>query len=250
MALLTTDAPVPAGGVVRTLHLSRPDKRNALNRDQLARLQEALLTAAADDAVRAVLLTGAGKAFCAGYDLDEPFDPAAPDGAVITTMSLLRDLPRPTVAWVHGAAFGAGLELAISADVRVVAPDASFCLPPARLGIAYAEEGLRRLTSLVGTAQARRLALGGVVVDAPEALRIGLGDVPGDLTAAEALTVQLATGAPLAVRHMKATLQRIERVEASGAAHESHRRALFFSADALEGRAAFLERRPPVFRGA
>jgi len=250
MALEVIDHPLPGDVVVRELRLSRPEKRNALNAAQLSLLHDALRAAAAQPAVRTLLLTGAAPAFCAGYDLDEPFDPDEPDTGVVETMQRLRDCPLPVLAFVDGPAFGAGLELAISADLRIASTSASFCLPPARLGIAYAPRGLARLVSLVGTAGARRLALGGDVVDAGEALSMGLVDRLGDRAEALRWAERLAAGAPLAMAHMKATLNALEEAAVPlDVEREQRRRALFFSTDAIEGREAFRLRRKPRFRG-
>ena len=250
MALEVIDHPLTADVVVRELRLSRPEKRNALNAAQLELMNEALRSAEAQPAVRALLLTGAPPAFCAGYDLDEPFDPDEPDTGVVETMRGLRACPLPVLAFVDGPAFGAGLELAISADLRLASSAASFCLPPARLGIAYAPRGLARLASLIGTAGARRLALGGDVIEAGEALSMGLVDKVGNREEALRWAERLAAGAPLAMAHMKATLNAIEEAAVPlDVDSEQRRRALFFSTDAIDGREAFRLRRKPRFRG-
>jgi enoyl-CoA hydratase/carnithine racemase len=250
---LVSDRARPHGGLVRTLTLSRPDRRNALDPEHLARLVDAFDAAEADPLVRAVVLQGEGKAFCAGWDLSHPFDPADPDGPVRRAMARVRACALPVVARVEGAAFGAGLELAISADLRVAGPGASFCLPPAKLGIAYAPEGLARLVALVGTAAARRMVFGAGVVDAQEALRIGLVDALSDEPEAHVarLVDALADTAPLAVRMMKRTLDALEPAMPpdARAAMEPARQALFASQDAAEGLAAMVERRPAKFLG-
>jgi enoyl-CoA hydratase/carnithine racemase len=255
VALTIADRARPHGGLVRTLTLARPEKRNALDREHLVALGSAVARAAREPLVRVLVISAAGSAFSAGYDLSTPFDAEAPDTLVMRTMALVRASPLPVVAAVQGAAFGAGLELAMSADLRLASDAATFCLPPAKLGIAYASEGLARLVSLVGTAAARRLAFTGEVLDATEALRIRLID---GLTTAEGLAAKvheladrLADAAPLAVRTMKATFNALEPVLPAEhrAAFEEERVALFTSEDAAEGLAAFAERRLPVFRG-
>lgn len=271
MALLVLDRERPHGGVVRTLVLSRPEKRNALDPAHLGLLGEALAAAAADVRVRVVVLTAQGKAFSAGYDLTKAFDPDAPDALVVKTMAAVRACPVPTIAQVEGAAFGAGLELAISCDFRVAGDDATFCLPPAKLGIAYAPEGLARLVALVGTRQARLLAFTARVVASREALEMGLIDervapdtettdemlagARATLSPVEARVAQLADAiadlAPLAVRLMKRTFESLTPAmdAAARASLERERVALFRSEDAAEGLAAFGARRPPDFKG-
>jgi enoyl-CoA hydratase/carnithine racemase len=256
--ILVDDRPRPGGVLIRTLTLSRPDRRNALDPEHLALLSTRIAEAGAAEAVRALVITGAGTAFCSGYDLSVPLAPAggeAPDDPVIRAMAAVRSCPLPVIARVNGAAFGAGLELAISCDVRVVSDAASFCLPPARLGIAYAPEGLARLVALVGTSRARRIVFTGEVLTAAAAGAAGLVDelaTAADLDArVEALADAFAGTAPLAVRTMKRTLNALEpRLDVqTRAAFEADRLACFASEDAAEGVRAFAGRRTPVFRG-
>ncbi len=249
MALHVVDAAQPGGGVVRRLTLDRPERRNALDPDHLALLRAALVDARQSSAVRVVVLTGSAAAFCSGYDLTQRFDAHEPDTLVVETMAAVRACEVPIVAAVEGACFGAGLELAISADLRVACPNARFCLPPAKLGIAYAPQGLARLVGLVGTAQARRLVFTADVLDASEALRIGLVDQleSEPVAAALSLAERIAAQAPLAVRHMKRALNAMELQPSLSM--EVERRALFSSNDAREGVAAFTERRRPRFDG-
>ncbi len=258
MAILVDDRKRPSGALVRTLTLARPDRRNALDPEHLQLLTSALKDAAATEGVRAVVITGQGTAFCSGYDLGVPLPAqgdASPDALVVHTMAAVRSCPLPIVARVNGPAFGAGLELAISCDVRVASDQASFCLPPARLGIAYAPDGLARLLALVGTSAARRMVFTAEVVSAKRAEEIRLIDErvdPASLDArVEALADAMADAAPLAVSAMKRTLNALEpRIEGLvREAAESERRACFASVDAVEGLLAFAERRPPVFKG-
>lgn len=248
-------------GPVRVLTLSYPERRNALTPALLDDLAAAY-GSAGSPGVRAFVLRGdaVGKAFCSGYDLDALAPAGAgelPDDAIQRTLALLEAHPAPTVACVEGAAYGAGFELATACDVRIAAASARFCLPPARLGVVYAPEGLARLVALVGMGQARRLALTACVVDAPEAASLGLveqlvpeGQSPGD--GALALAAAFAAGAPLAVSGMRqvfAALGRGTLEEAERSRLRALRRAAFNSEDVREGRAAFLEKRLPVFHG-
>lgn len=255
MPVVVTDRTSESGALVRTLTLSRPHRRNALEPEHLNALEEAVVAAGDDERVRAVVIAGDGQAFCAGYDLSVPFPDDAPDGLVVRVMSAVRNCPRPTVARVQGPAFGAGLELAISCDVRIASSQASFCLPPAKLGIAYAPGGLARLTSLVDTSKARLMAFTARVVNADLALRWGLIDElvsPLELDeAVRGMADAMANAAPLAVRAMKKTLNRLETSlsEEAFAEAEQDRLACYRSDDTAIGLQAFLEKRTPRFTG-
>ncbi|MFY0580140.1 enoyl-CoA hydratase/isomerase family protein [Cystobacter fuscus] len=242
---------------VLVLTLSNPARRNALDDAQVARLDEAL--ASAPGRARAVLLQGESGAFCSGYDLNLLSAPVAdrlPDDALMVCLERLEALPLPSVALVRGAAFGAGFDLAAACDFRVGGEDALFSMPPARLGIVYSPAGLTRAARLVGVARAKNLFLTGRRLDAREALAWGLLDecLPGDEADARALELcrTLAAQAPLAVAGMKEAFRLLTRPalseEETLRLREVRARA-FASEDAREGRAAFLEKRPPRFRG-
>ncbi len=255
MALRIDDRPGTAGGLVRTVTLDRPEKRNALDADHLEQLALAFAGAAADPEVRVLLLQAEGPAFCGGYDLSRPFEALAPDGLVVTTMEALRACEVPVLAVIEGPAVGAGLELALAADFRVASEAASFCLPPAKLGIAYGPAGLARLAAVVGTACARRMVFTAQTVTAHDAGRVGLVDelvLPDAGTTARERGRQLAgtiaAMAPKAVRLMKRTFDAIEHGRDSGVL-EPERRALFASQDAAEAMRARAEKRAPLFSG-
>jgi enoyl-CoA hydratase/carnithine racemase len=243
---------------VRVLTLSNPARRNALDDGLVARLEEALSTA--EGAVRALLIRGAGGTFCSGYDLTM-LSPPTPQGrlvddALVACLLRLESHPLPSVALVQGAAFGAGFDLAAACDFRVSAEDAVFCMPPARLGIVYSTEGLARAARLVGVARAKTLFLTGRRLGAREAHAWGLVDecLPVDEVEARALELchTLAANAPLAVTGMKEAFGMLARASLSPEqrAHLREVRArAFASEDAQEGRAAFLEKRTPRFRG-
>jgi enoyl-CoA hydratase/carnithine racemase len=258
VALRLVDRARPHGGVVRTLTLARPERRNALDQDHLEALISAVRDAEADENVRVIVIAGEGTAFCAGYDLGNPLASSngeAPDSLVLQSMAAVQRCALPTLARVHGPAFGAGLHLAIACDLRLATSQASFCLPPAKLGIAYAPEGLARLVSLVGTSKARRMAFTGEVLKAEAASSSGLVDEllsPDELDdRVEALANAIADAAPLAVRAMKKSFNRLESSLLADERDEAERERLacYASADAAEGVLAFAKKRPPVFRG-
>jgi enoyl-CoA hydratase/carnithine racemase len=242
---------------VRVLTLSHPARRNALDDEQIARLDEAL--ASAPGRARAVLIQGEGGAFCSGYDLNmlaAPEGERLPDDALMACLARLEALELPSVARVRGAAFGAGFDLAASCDFRIGAEDALFSMPPARLGIVYSPEGLMRASRLVGVSRAKHLFLTGRRLDAREALAWGLLDECLPVAEAEARALELcrtlAAQAPLAVAGMKESFRLLTRAllsEEERARLRERRAQAFASEDAREGRAAFLEKRPPRFRG-
>ncbi|MET0403418.1 MAG: enoyl-CoA hydratase-related protein [Cystobacter sp.] len=245
------------GEGVLVLTLSNPARRNALDDHLVALLDEAL--ASAPGRARAVLLQGEAGAFSSGYDLNllsAPSGGRLPDDALMACLSRLETLPLPSVALVRGAAFGAGFDLATACDFRVGGEDALFSMPPARLGIVYSAEGMMRATRLVGAGRAKNLFLTGRRLEAREALAWGLLDEchPGAEADARALalTRTLAAQAPLAVAGMKQTFRWLSRPVLSEAEQRELRELrtrAFASEDAREGRAAFLEKRPPRFRG-
>ena len=246
---------------VATVVLDRPDALNALT----VPLKEALLTAfskiAADDAVRAVVLTGAGRAFCAGQDLRERLEPdALPLDDEIRArynplIRSMRALPKPIVGAINGVAAGAGASLALACDIRIAAESATFLLAFGRVGLIPDSGVTWILPRLVGGAKAAELALTTEPLTAAEAERLGLvarvvpdADV---VEAARSVARRLAAGAPVALRLTKEALER--SWDASFEEQLEREAALQGEAgatrDHAEGIAAFLERREPRFRG-
>lgn len=247
------------GGGVWLLTISNPRKRNALDAELLEALQKALEPERAPDA-RVVILRGEGEHFCAGYDLagleSVPAHGPLPDSPLQDALAALEAHPAVTVACVRGAAFGGGAELASATDLRLLGDDAVWCLPPAKLGVVYAPEGLERVSRLIGPARAKLLAFTGRRVLPDEALRLGLCEEVHPAAELETQALQLASeiasNAPLAVAGMKRVFQHLARGPLSGADRaelaELRRRA-FASEDVREGRKALLEKRPPRFTG-
>ena len=245
-------------GPVRTLTLNRPERFNALDDALLDRLPEELERAAADDTVRAVVLTGAGRAFCAGGDLNLM---AGGVGDLELGLhreraaTLLREMPKPTIAAVNGVAAGAGFSIALAADLRVAAASSRFTPGFGAVALCGDYGGSYVLPRLVGREQAMRLYLLGETWDAPTAERRGLvGQVVPDEeleSTVATLADRLAAQAPLAVARMKrhfntaelATFADMLHLEAEGMID------LAETADFKEGLAAFTDRRPPHFEG-
>ncbi len=252
---------VEIDGPVATLTLDRPEALNALTIPIKLALREALDAIAADPAVRAVILTGAGRAFCAGQDLAER---EAPDAAPLDVevrerynpiIRALRSMPQPVIAAVNGVAAGAGASLAFACDLRIAADGARFMLAFGRIGLVPDSGATWFLPRIVGSARAAELALLGTTVGAEEALRIGLVSrvVPGDALAAEARAMadQLAASAPRAVALTKRALDASWSIDLDAAleAEAVAQGTAGATADHAEGLAAFREKRPPRFSG-
>jgi enoyl-CoA hydratase/carnithine racemase len=250
-------------GDVRVLEITHPAKRNALDFQALEEL-EAACDAVGPDGVRCLVLRGAGdEAFSSGFDLAEIALVSGrgerPDEAVERVADALDRVPCPTVAFLNGSAFGGGFELAVTCDLRVAREGVRLAMTPAKLGVVYPEGGLRRFADLVGAARTRELFFTGRAIDTSTALAWGLVNrvVPAAAAEAEALALaaEIAANAPLAVRGMKRILRLLEGTHErtlSDAEREeiaTLRRRAFESADLVEGRVAWEERRPPRFRG-
>lgn len=248
-------------GAVRTITVNRPDKLNALNRATLNELMIAFNQAAQDDAVRVVVLTGAGeKAFVAGADIAEMHDyaPVQAQGfsrAGQQVMTLIERLRKPVIARIPGYALGGGMELAMACHLRVASTKARFGQPEISLGLMPGFGGTQRLTRLAGRSAALELCLTGATVDAQRAYELGIVNrvvAPEALDAAvDALADQLAAAAPLAAAGiLDAVLQGSETALDQGLEFETQGFALMFSTqDMREGTAAFLEKRKAVFKG-
>ena len=258
---MTDGLRVEVDGPIATLTLDRPAALNALTVPVKVALREALESLAADRGVRVVILTGAGRAFCAGQDLAERDEPdAAPLEVEVRErynpiIRALRSMGQPVIAAVNGVAAGAGASLAFACDLRIAAEDARFVLAFGRLGLVPDSGATWFLPRLVGPAKAAELALVGEQVDAAEALRLGLVSkvVPGDalMSEARALAERLAAGAPLAMSLTKGALQRSLTIDLDEALDgEAKLQGIAgASADHAEGLAAFREKRPPRFAG-
>ena len=247
------------GDGVAVLTLDRPDARNALAARTLLEIAEALQVVESDATVRALVLRGDGPAFCAGADLAEfaemgdAFAGREASLAGQDVVNALAAMPIPTVAALHGATLGGGLELALACDLRVAAEDARLGLPETRLGLIPGYGGTQRLPRLIGEARALDLILTGRRVDAQEALAMGLVTrVAADASAAALeLAHGAAEGAPVALGLAKEALLRgRDGTLAQGLETEADLFALATtSEDAREGIAAFLEKRAPTFEG-
>jgi len=246
---------------VARVTVNRPDKLNALDDRTLAELDEAFAALGADPEVGGVVVTGAGeKAFVAGADISELADGGPRESRERSlrgqrVFDRLEGLGKPVVAAINGFALGGGCELALACHVRVASEKARLGTPEVKLGLICGYGGTQRLPRLVGRGRALELLLTGEMVDAAEALRIGLVNrvvPPGELLdAADGLLRRMLSNGPLALR---LTLEAVSRgADMSLADAQAHESALFGvvsgSEDMREGTRAFLEKRPPRFTG-
>jgi 2-(1,2-epoxy-1,2-dihydrophenyl)acetyl-CoA isomerase len=251
-------------GAIVTLRLNRPTKLNALTPEMCRTLADALLRAGEEKSVRVVVLTGVGRAFSAGADVEYMRDARARKAvheldvllAVGKEICLaITSMPKVVIAAVNGPAAGAGMSLALMCDLRIASEQASFTNAFARLGL-YPDFGATFfLPRLVGWSRAAELFYTGRTVSAAEALETGMvfRVSPPDTFEEDTrkLAEQLASGPPLAYGDLKRTMIGEARSELERALDEENRRQAhcFVSEDSAEGFAAFLEKRPPVFRG-
>lgn len=247
--------------VLATVRINRAEKLNALSSDMLAELTETFKKASSDPTLRAIILTGAGeKAFSAGTDLAELIDVSADEarGVADRGQALCNQIENsevPVIAAVNGIAAGAGCELALACHIRIASPGASFSLPEARLGIIPGYGGTQRLAREIGMGRALEIILTARTVRADEALKIGLinrmSPAGGLLPEAQRLASEIAQLAPLAIRAcLLAVTRGVELPLSEGLALEAELFAsLFATNDMREGTRAFLEKRPPVFKG-
>src|SRR5579871_1715643 len=243
---------------IALLVMNRPDRMNALNNDLATALFGSLRRIAENDAIRVVVLTGAGRAFCAGGDLGvigkgreannvKELEPIlrAGMGAVLK----IRTLPQPVIAAVNGAAAGAGMNIALAAE------EAAFGQNFAKVGLFPDYGGTYFLPELVGPSKAAEMFYTGDMIDAKTALQLGLVNrvVPAAQLEAEVkiFAAKLAAGPPLAIRAVKKTLfaSQKEALERALEAEVVHQMKCFASEDCLEGIHAFFEKRAPKFRG-
>jgi enoyl-CoA hydratase/carnithine racemase len=250
---------------IATITLNRPERRNALNYEAYAQLETAFRRAVADVEAHCVIVTGADPAFCSGDDVREIM--AAP--RAVSTESpapVVRHRPtpaamaalecdKPVIAAVNGAAVGWGMELALYADIRIASEKAKFAELFIKRGLVCDVGGFYRLPAIVGPSKAAELLFTGDVIDAEEALRIGLVRevAPHEelLDRARALAGRIAANPPLALRYLKEGLRRAtygDPRELGAWAIEVIRR-LMQTEDHKEGVASFLEKREPVFKG-
>lgn len=243
-------------GAVAVVTIDRHANRNALDAEVCTALREAIEAVGADAGVeaeeppvRVIIVTGAGSAFCAGADLS---------GGVYTTdfydahaamLRAVETVPVPVIAAVNGPAIGAGVQLALAADLRVVTPGAVFAVPVVKVGLALDNWTIKRLANVVGGGHARSVLMTARPVGAEEAARIGLANEVGDLDTAMELAVEIAGSAPLTLQHIKSVINDDDARLLPRDEHTELQQRAWHSEDVEEARAARSEKRAPVFRG-
>ena len=265
---MTQDLLQSCEGGIASLTMNRPLARNALTREMMAALAEALPRLALDPAVRLVVLTGTGDAFCAGGDVKGfaknaagalgamSFDQKVTDlRARMEVSRWLHEMPKPTLAVIPGPAAGAGLSLALACDLRIAADDAKLTTAFSKIGLSGDFGGSYFLNHLVGAAKARELYFTGQVVRGDEAARIGLVNraVPGAqlAAAAGAWAAELAALPTVALGYMKRNLNLGLRASLSDVldAEAVHMIRTFETDDHKGAAVAFVEKRAPTFDG-
>ncbi|BAV40135.1 enoyl-CoA hydratase [Mycobacterium ulcerans] len=234
---------------VMTIELQRPERRNALNSQLVEELREAIQKAG-DGSVRAVVLTGQGTAFCAGADLSgDAFAADYPD-RLIELHRVMDAAPMPVIGAVNGPAIGAGLQLAMQCDLRVVGPEVFFQFPTSKYGLALDNWSIRRLSSLVGHGRARAMLLTAEKLTAETALYTGMANRIGTLADAQSWAAEIAGLAPLAIQHAKRVLNDDGSIEQPWPEHKELFDKAWGSQDVIEAQVARVEKRPPKFQGA
>ena len=242
---------------IATLTIDRPDVKNALDLETVAQVRAALRAVEADAGV--VIITGAGEsAFVSGADINDIRARGRDEGLAAINSSLFAEVerfPYPTIAAVNGYALGGGCELALACDIRIASDAAKFGQPELGLGIIPGAGATQRLPRIVGMGRAKHLILTGEIVDAKQALEIGLVTAiapPGQLQLrARELAKKILRQGPLAAKLAKLALNASARVDLdSGLLIETLAQAICYSSeDKLEGTSAFLEKRKPKFTG-
>jgi enoyl-CoA hydratase len=246
---------------IATITMNRPKSLNALNTDTLRELKTAMLKADSDDAVKVIIVTGAGeKAFVAGADIAQMRDLDTLQGRRMTMLgqevfSVIENLDKPVIAAVNGFALGGGCELAMACDVRIVSETAKFGQPEVNLGIIPGFAGTQRLARLIGKGRAKYYIMTSNMMNAAKAYELGLADVvvkPEELMSACRETARLIMSkAPVAVMMAKKAVNHgLDMDLASGVAYEAEAYTTCFATrDRIEGMSAFLEKRASNFTG-
>jgi enoyl-CoA hydratase/carnithine racemase len=244
-------------GPIARLLIDRADKRNAVTLAMWQAVPGLLAKAAADPQCRLLIVQAAqaGGAFCAGADIGEMLDniadtswSAANQAALNAAQYQLTRFPLPTIAFVEGDAIGGGCGLTLACDIRIATPAARFGITPAKLGLVYPLHDVKLLVDLVGPGQARRLLFTAGLIDAAEALRIGLVELVAPTP--DAVVAAIVAASRQSTRALKGFVRRVlDGQIAEDADTQAIFAAAFAGADFAEGAAAFVERRPPDFQG-
>jgi enoyl-CoA hydratase len=241
-------------GGIRIITLNRPERLNAISVQLIRDLENVLAEIDEDGEARAVILTGAGRGFCAGADVKEPDADKLPTGRN-TFFSKLEDVKKPVIAAINGHCNGGGLELALCCDFRLAAEGAYFGAGEVKLGVMPGGGGTARLPRLIGPGRAKEFLYFGNRIDAHEAYRIGLVNKVVSLEKlmeeARNWAAELAERPPLSVKMLKDCVNLGMQMDLAGALEYEAKcsAVLAKSEDKIEGIKAFVEKRKPVFKG-
>ena len=246
------------GGARATIRLNRPKHLNRLQSEDLGEMLRLFDRIEADAAIRVMVLTGTGRAFSAGYDLNSVADRAtsareeqSAGSAFEVVVNRLEDLGVPTICRLNGGVYGGSTDLALACDFRIGVDTSDMFMPAARLGLHYYKSGIERYVTRLGVDNAKKLFLTAQKIAAPEMLRIGyLTDmVPVAMLdeAVDRLAGILAGNAPVAMRGMKRAINEFARGRLDEAAADRRARDSMHSVEIKEGVRAYSEKRPPKF---
>ena len=240
-----------------TIRLNRPRHLNRLQPEDLEALKRLFDRIEADPAIRVLVLTGTGRVFSAGYDLNSVTERAGrteeetAGSAFEVMVNRLEDLGVPTICRLNGGVYGGSTDMALACDFRIGVDTAEMFMPAARLGLHYYKSGIRRYVSRLGTDNAKKLFLTAQKIDAAEMLRIGYLTAMVPLAALDAevdrLAAILAGNAPVAMAGMKRTINEIAHGQLDELAADQRARDSMRGAEIKEGVKAFAEKRPPKF---
>jgi enoyl-CoA hydratase/carnithine racemase len=248
-------------GAIGWLIFSNPARRNAVSVGMWQAVPGALEDFAADPAIRVVVLAGAGdKAFVSGADISQFEAQRSTPEAVRryeeigeAAQSKLQNFDKPTLAMIRGYCIGGGVNIAAACDLRIAADDARFSIPAARMGLGYRASSMKKLVDVVGAAYAKEIMITARQFSAAEAKEMGLVHRVVSVVELEKLTREyceaIAANAPLTMRAAKRIIREVSRSQYDAALCQSWVKECFDSADYVEGRKAFMEKRKPVFTG-
>jgi enoyl-CoA hydratase len=242
------------------LTLNRPKVFNAISEQMIREMKKAVEELNQDPTIGVVIITGAGKAFQSGADIQElsrmsPLEILRWNQGIVENLEALEKMRQPVIAAINGYALGGGLELALACTLRVAAESAKMGVPEVKIGILPGAGGTQRLPRLIGKGLAAEIILTGEPIDAREAFRIGLVNrvVPGDqlMATAEAIAGKILENAPIAVALAKDAIEVGKNLPLDGAIQYAQKNCItcFATEDMKEGTAAFLQKRKPQFKG-
>ena len=250
---------------VCTLTINRPEKRNSLTPNLLMEIDWVLKRLKKEKRTRCVVIRGSGeKAFSSGYDIsaigkikDDMMRDYTDDHPLIIASKAIENFPYPVIAMINGHAFGGGLELALTCDLRMAVDNALFGMPPAKLGVIYTYTGIRKFLNLIGLGYTKELFLTGRNIDAQRAEKIGLVNYVLPKSELENFTYKLASeiseNAPLSMKTMKEMINAWQRNQLMSKSDEEQVKEMILkvqeSEDYKEGQRAFAEKRKPKFLG-